>query len=74
LGGIFIAIGFLTPLASGLLALLMVGTTLLHYTKLRKPPFNSKFRGDYEIDILYLAIMLAIFLLGPGMFSLDHIL
>ena len=74
LGGIFVAVGFLTPLASGLLALQMVGTTLLQVTRLRKPPVNAKYRGGYELDILYLAIMLAIFLLGPGMFSIDNIL
>lgn len=74
LGGVFVAVGFLTPLASGLLALQMVGNALWHVRTLRKPPFSVKFRGGYEIDILYLAIMLAIFILGPGMFSMDKIL
>ena len=74
LGGIFLVFGLLTPIASGLLALEMVGTTALHYFKLRKPPVNSKFTGGYELDTLLLAIYLAIFLLGPGLFSIDYLL
>jgi putative oxidoreductase len=73
-GGVFLVFGLLTTLASGLLALEMIGTTLLHVIKMRKPPVNSKFIGGYEVDVLFLAIYLAIFLLGPGAFSVDYFL
>src|SRR5579884_3125206 len=62
-GGVFLVFGLLTTLASGLLALEMI-----------KPPVNSKFIGGYEVDVLFLAIYLAIFLLGPGAFSVDYFL
>lgn len=73
-GGIFLVFGFLVPVASSLLALLMVGTTLLHVSKLRKPPVNSKFAGGYEIDTLLLASSLVLLLLGAGVFSLDQLI
>lgn len=74
LGGIFLVIGLLTPLASGLLSLEMVGTTIFHFVKSRKSPESSKFIGGYEVTVLYLGIALAVFILGPGIFSLDYFL
>lgn len=35
-GGVFVAVGFLTPVASGLLALQMAGNALWHVTKTQK--------------------------------------
>lgn len=73
LGGIFLAIGFLTTLASGLLTLQMIGTTILHFSRSRRSPESSKFTGGYEVTVLFLGISLAVFILGPGIFSLDYV-
>lgn len=68
-GGIALIVGFLTPIAGSLLALEMVGTTILSKTKLQK-----KYFGGYELDIAYLAVALTLTFLGGGPFSLDAVL
>ncbi len=74
LGGIFLILGLLIPIASSLLAIEMLATTLLQISKLRKPPINSKYVGGYEIDTLLLASSVALFLLGAGLFSIDYLI
>ncbi len=68
-GGIAIILGFLTPIAGLLIALQMLGTTILSKNKLQK-----KYVLGYELDIAYLAGALSLMFLGAGPFSLDAIL
>jgi putative oxidoreductase len=68
-GGIALFIGFLTPMAALLIALEMVGTTLLSKFRMHK-----NFLLGYELDITYLAGALTLFLLGAGPLSIDAVL
>jgi uncharacterized membrane protein YphA (DoxX/SURF4 family) len=68
-GGIALIIGFLTPLAALLIALEMVGTTLLSKFRMKK-----KFLLGYELDIAYFGGALTLLLLGAGPLSIDAFL
>ena len=64
IGGLAILLGILTRIAAGLLAIDMIGAILL--VKLSKG-----FIGGYELDLLYLAIMISLMITGPGSFSIE---
>ncbi|MGZ5491040.1 MAG: DoxX family protein [Nitrososphaeraceae archaeon] len=64
IGGLAILLGIFTRIAAGLLAIDMIGAILL--VKLSKG-----FIGGYELDLLYLAIMISLMLTGPGNFSIE---
>ncbi|MGE0243659.1 MAG: DoxX family protein [Nitrososphaeraceae archaeon] len=64
IGGIAILLGILTRIASGLIAIQMIGAIL--HVKLSKG-----FIGGYELDLLYLAIMISLFITGPGNLSIE---
>jgi putative oxidoreductase len=64
IGGLAILLGIFTRIAAGLLAINMIGAILL--VKLSKG-----FIGGYELDLLYLAIMISLMLTGPGNFSIE---
>jgi putative oxidoreductase len=67
-GGLSMIIGLLTPLSSlGLIATMAVAANH-HISK------GDAFVGGYELALVYLAISLTILLVGPGRFSLDHII
>jgi len=68
-GGIALLLGFLAPLAAGLLALEMVGTTIMQRSRFHRP-----FIGGYELDVLYLASVLSILFLGAGILSIDSLI
>jgi putative oxidoreductase len=68
-GAIALIVGFLTQIVAGLFVLEMVATTIFSQTKLKK-----KLSGGYELDIAYATLALVILLLGPGAWSLDHVL
>ncbi len=68
-GGIALVLGFLTPVAAGLLALEMVGTTLMQRSKFHRP-----FVGGYELDLLFFASALTMLLIGAGPVSIDAML
>ncbi|MBI4257511.1 MAG: DoxX family protein, partial [Thaumarchaeota archaeon] len=68
-GGIALILGFLTPIASFLLAIEMVATTILSKNKLQK-----KYVLGYELDIAYAAGALSLLLLGGGPISIDALL
>ena len=68
-GAIALIVGFLTQIVAGLFVLEMIATTIFSKTKLKK-----KFSGGYELDVAYAALALVILLLGPGAWSLDHVL
>ncbi|HET9805599.1 MAG: DoxX family protein [Deltaproteobacteria bacterium] len=64
IGGLAILLGILTRIAAGLLTIDMIGAILL--VKLSKG-----FIGGYELDLLYLAIMISLMITGPGSFSIE---
>ena len=64
IGGLAILLGIFTRIAAVLLAIDMIGTILL--VKLSKG-----FIGCFELDLLYLAIMISLILTGTGSLSLD---
>lgn len=68
-GGLAILIGLLTPIASILAALWLLGTTIFAKAKLKK-----NFIGGYELDIALLAGALVLAIIGPGQFSVDAFL
>lgn len=67
IGGLFLVVGVLTRLTAGLLALEMLGTTLLSRR------MKKKYMLGYELDLAYLAASLALALLGAGVYSLDSL-
>jgi putative oxidoreductase len=64
IGGLAILLGVFTRIAAGLLAIDMIGAILL--VKLSKGFING-----YELDLLYLAIMISLMLTGPGNLSIE---
>lgn len=64
IGGLAILLGVFTRIAAGLLAINMIGAIL--QVKLAKG-----FIGGYELDLLYLAIMISLMLTGPGNLSIE---
>ncbi|TLZ85059.1 MAG: DoxX family protein [Methanobacteriota archaeon] len=68
-GGIALIIGFLAQIVAVLFVLEMTATTIFSKTKLKK-----KFILGYELDVAYAAFALVLAFLGPGAWSLDHLL
>lgn len=68
-GGVALLLGLLTQIIAVLFALWMLSTTWLAKGKMKK-----KFVGGYEVDIILLVASLALAAIGPGAFSLDHML
>jgi putative oxidoreductase len=64
IGGLAILLGIFTRIAAGLLAIDMIGAILL--VKLSKG-----FIDGFELDLLYLAIMISLILTGPGSISIE---
>src|SRR6058998_2930565 len=68
-GSLALIIGFLTEIVAVLFVLEMTATTIFSKTKLKK-----KFVLGYELDVAYAAFALVLAFLGPGAWSLDHLL
>src|SRR5713101_3167557 len=69
-GGTFLALGLLTPLAAAAIAgSMLVAIVTVH---LAKGFWNGK--GGYEFNLALLASAVALALTGPGTYSLDHAL
>ena len=64
IGGLAILLGILTRIAAGLLAIDMIGAILL-------VTLSKGFIGGYELDLLYLAIMISLMINGPGSISIE---
>jgi putative oxidoreductase len=64
IGGLAILLGVFTRIAAGLLAIQMIGAILL--VKLSKG-----FIDGFELDLLYLAIMMSLLITGPGFLSIE---
>ena len=65
IAGIVILLGILTRIAAGLIAIQMVGAIL-------QVKLSKGFIGGYELDLLYLAIMISLFITGPGNLSIER--
>jgi uncharacterized membrane protein YphA (DoxX/SURF4 family) len=72
IGGIFLLVGFLVPLVSSLFAAEMTGTTILNKTKMQKTFLSGSGKPNFEVDVSYLAVFLALAVLGAGAFSVDE--
>jgi len=67
LGGLALAVGFLTPLvAFGIIATQLVAITLIHI-----PQGFWTSKGGYEFNLAIVAAMFAVAIAGPGAYSLD---
>lgn len=84
LGGIALLIGLLTKIAGLLFTFEMIGTTILYITKLYNAPMprgalepmfkaTKGYMFGWELDTVLLASSLTLFLIGPGIFSIDNI-
>ncbi len=72
LGGIFIALGALTPIASfGMMCTMLVAAGF-HISK--GDPWISTGGAAWEMAGIYLALSLMLFLVGPGRYSVDALL
>ncbi|MDO1446958.1 DoxX family protein [Rhodocytophaga aerolata] len=65
-GGLFLALGLFTRLAS-----LMLATTMFVATFIAN---NGKFWSDAEVSFMYMLLFLVFFFAGPGKWSLDYLL
>lgn len=70
-GGIALILGFLTPLAAGALAVNMVFALFLVHLPKGQPFVGQGPGGSFELPLVYLAVMVALFFVGPGRFSMD---
>jgi putative oxidoreductase len=69
LGGIGLLFGVLTRFAALGLAIIMAGAIYLKIAK-----WNKKFMDGWEFDFVLLCANLALFLMGPGTWSIDSLL
>ena len=66
--GVLLALGLLTPLASALL----IGDMLVAILKVHAPKGLWSQQGGYEYNLVLIALLVAIGLMGPGLYSLDR--
>ncbi len=72
-GGLFLALGLLTPLAClGILCVMVTGMLSVHIPA--GHPFVAKGGPSYESALLYFAIAFSYLMVGPGLFSIDALL
>ena len=64
IGGLAILLGIFTRISAVLLAIDMVGAIL-------SVKLSKGFIGGFELDLLYLAIMISLILTGPGSLSIE---
>jgi putative oxidoreductase len=70
-GGIALILGFLTPLATAAIAINMVFALFLAHFPKHHPFVARGPGGDFELPLLYFAVMIALFATGPGRYALD---
>jgi len=78
-GGLGVGVGLLTPLACVGLAAICLGACLLDGIRripASKPLDWSDYVDDvmYLPEVLYIVMLLAVLILGPGMYSLDYLI
>jgi putative oxidoreductase len=67
-GGVLLVLGLLTPLASAAL----IGDMLVAILKVHAPKGLWSQQGGFEYNLVLVALLLAIGLMGPGLYSLDR--
>ncbi len=70
-GGIALILGFLTPVAAGVIAFNMALALILVHFPQHQPFVGGGPGGSFELPLVYLAIMVALLGTGPGAYSLD---
>jgi putative oxidoreductase len=64
-GGTLLALGFATPLAATMLAIVMINA-------IRSVTFKKAFMFGSELELIYLTIAVSLAAIGPGRFSIDR--
>ncbi len=72
LGGVAVAVGFLTQIAAIGLGIIMLGAIRLKIN-IMKVPFFTQDNTGWEFDFLNLAVCIGLLFLGPGSISLDQL-
>jgi len=72
-GGILLIAGLLTRIVSLLIALFMFSNIVMKKSKM-KASYISMDKPSYEVDMLYLLIAITLAIIGPGAFSIDHLI
>lgn len=70
IGGLLLAIGFLTPLA----ALLIAGTMIIAIAKVHFPNGLWSTANGYEYNLVILVVVIGLALTGAGQYALDALL
>jgi putative oxidoreductase len=70
IGGILLAVGFLTPIA----ALIIAGTMLMAIVKVHGPNGLWSTSNGYEYNLTLIAVAVGLALIGPGKYAVDAIL
>ena len=69
-GGIALILGLLVPIVGAFFVLFMVSASVMKKRKMHAD-YISAAKPSYEIDVLYVALALALVFLGAGVLSLD---
>ena len=72
LGGLFLIVGFLTPIVGILIALDMLGAIFFAYLR-RGSPFIEGSSITWEKEAVFAAAALCLVLAGPGAWSVDEV-
>lgn len=73
IGGGFLIIGLIVPIVSLLFIIQFAAISIAKKMKMRAD-YISPGKPSYEIDILYLILSIAIFVLGSGVLSIDGLI
>lgn len=69
-GGIALILGLLVPIVGAFFVLFMVSASVMKKRKMHAD-YISAAKPSYEVDVLYVALALALVFLGAGVLSLD---
>jgi putative oxidoreductase len=73
IGGIFLIVGLIVPIVALLFMIQFAAISIAKKTKMHID-YISPGKPSYEIDILYLILSIAIFVLGSGVLSVDRLI
>jgi putative oxidoreductase len=73
-GGIALILGLLTPLVALALAVQMAAALFIAHFPKGQPFVANGPGGDFELPLVYFALFVAMFTLGPGRYALDALL
>lgn len=70
-GGVFLVVGLLVPVVAALFAVQFAAIIVMKARKMNAGPIGGGSKPNYEVDLLYLLLSLAILMLGAGAYSID---